>query len=436
MPDTFPHVANLQASERRFHPRQQVLYSHMLLDDDNGGVVLNISESGLAVSAVRSVTKDPVRMRFQLSESNVWIEARGRIAWTNASRQTAGVQFLTLPYEERILIRRWLASIDHLGGAAKKNLPVEEITPSIGSASAVVESASTASVSESVMPTRVTEEPAQDTAPKDLAGPSLMATDGVEIVSQYLGAGADTEGFAAIEDTEKPRFAASESADAVSAPQLEAAAPIVENSEQDLVAPDQAELLPIGEARDPGTGSAPEKTRPDTHPPLYLSYEEAPPIRAKVDLERTSSPRHSRLWTGVVLVALVLLAFALLGRYFRRAALNKRSVEFPATASQPGLPPSESVTQQNPPVSADLKQPLDQRGYVLQVGAMAHKENADALAEALRGKNFPAFVSHLEHDHFYFVFVGPYSDVDSALRAKTDLKKQGLESIRMPPRNP
>jgi len=115
--------------------------------------------------------------------------------------------------------------------------------------------------------------------------------------------------------------------------------------------------------------------------------------------------------------------------------VNKGSAEVPATASQPAAPPIEPVTPQNPPVSANLKQPLDRPGLVLQVGAMSHKDNADALAEQLRKKDFPAFVSHLEHDHFYYVFVGPYSDVDSMLRARTDLKKEGFESIQMP-RNP
>jgi cell division septation protein DedD len=68
---------------------------------------------------------------------------------------------------------------------------------------------------------------------------------------------------------------------------------------------------------------------------------------------------------------------------------------------------------------------------MLQVGAMAHKENADALVQALQRRNFPVFVSQ-GADRFYRVVVGPYTDVDSTLRAKEELKEQGFASIRTP----
>lgn len=63
---------------------------------------------------------------------------------------------------------------------------------------------------------------------------------------------------------------------------------------------------------------------------------------------------------------------------------------------------------------------------------MTHKENADALAEILRRRYFPAIVSHPGTDRFYRVVVGPYRDADSALTAKEELKGQGFESIRTP----
>ena len=445
MPETFQHVANLEASERRFHPRQQVLYSHILLDDDNGGIVLNISESGLAMSAVRSLTSDSLHMRFQLSQSSTWIEATGRIAWTNASGQTVGVQFVGLPYEGRIRIRRWLASIDHLSATTKQNPSIEEIAPPVRLAPTTLEPAST--VSTPVPPTsaEVIGDAKQDAGDLPESPPADEETEKLELVSQYFRATADPstimDGNAPTEEIEleQPASAALESADAASVPEFEAREEVVEM--------DSEQVPPVAsEARDLGTSSqdveAPsampataENTAPDSHPPLYLSYEEAPPVGSKVGRELASRPGHSRLWIGLLLVALVLLAFFFLGHFVRHAAVNKRSVEVPATASLPTAPPSEPVTPQNPPVSANLKQPLDHPGFLLQVGAMTHKDNADALAEQLRKKDFPAFVSHLEHDRFYYVFVGPYSDVDAMLKAKTGLKKEGFESIQMS-RNP
>jgi cell division septation protein DedD len=60
------------------------------------------------------------------------------------------------------------------------------------------------------------------------------------------------------------------------------------------------------------------------------------------------------------------------------------------------------------------------------MGAMTLKDNADALAESLRKKYFPAFVSH-HGNRFYRVVVGPYSDADSTLKAKEELKEEGFE---------
>ena len=443
MPDTFQHVANLQASERRFHPRQQVLYSLIELEDDNGGIILNISESGLAMAAVRSLTTDPLDMRFQLSQSSVWIKAQGRIAWTNASRQTAGVQFLGLPYEERILIRRWLASIEHVNTTATMSPPVEEIAPPIKSAPAALEQ----TLPESATAPEVMEDSKQVTAPKDPAGLPTIGEGGedLETISQYFGAAFDTETIVhrhipmGENALEKPP-AAQESANAASTPGFETEH-LIKNPEQDLVNPDHV-LSTTREPRDletdwqdfQATSAMPEvagNTVPDTRPPLYLSYEKEPPVRVTTGREPTR-PRHSFQWAGILLVVLALIAFFFLGRLFRRSGNNRPSVAVQNAASQPALPSPEPVAPKNPPVSTDLKQPLDRPGFVLQVGAMTHKENADALAATLQSKQFPAFISHHGNERFYLVVVGPYGDLDSAARVKTDLKEGGFESIQRP----
>ena len=92
--------------------RQRVLLSCLQLKDDNGGIVLDISEQGLAMQAVKSLGDDAyTRLRFQLSQSNYWVETQGRIAWISASKQTAGVEFIDLSYESLIFIRNWISSI-------------------------------------------------------------------------------------------------------------------------------------------------------------------------------------------------------------------------------------------------------------------------------------------------------------------------------------
>ncbi len=65
-------------------------------------------------------------------------------------------------------------------------------------------------------------------------------------------------------------------------------------------------------------------------------------------------------------------------------------------------------------------------GLVLQVGAMMHRENADALVATLRKQSFPAFVLERDGDSFYRVDVGPYPDGSNARIAKTELESGGF----------
>ena len=97
-------------TDRRLHSRQSVLFAYLELSESNGGIVLNISEGGLAVQAVGTIVDTHVsQIRFQLPQSADWLESSGRIAWTSASKKTAGVEFLDLSSEARAQIRDWLS---------------------------------------------------------------------------------------------------------------------------------------------------------------------------------------------------------------------------------------------------------------------------------------------------------------------------------------
>src|SRR5271167_1940995 len=102
MSDTFQSRGGPRTSERRQCPRQRVPFSYIQLEHDNGGVLLDISEHGLSMQAVAILTDgESPRMRFQLSQSQPWIETQGRIAWVSASMKTAGLEFIGLPEEAR-----------------------------------------------------------------------------------------------------------------------------------------------------------------------------------------------------------------------------------------------------------------------------------------------------------------------------------------------
>jgi TonB family protein len=100
----------VSASERRAYVRQPIpSLAYVELDEGNGGIILNISEGGLSVQAVAGLMDDLLPgVRFQLAETDTWIEANARITWTNETRKLAGLEFVDLSEDCRGNIRKWL----------------------------------------------------------------------------------------------------------------------------------------------------------------------------------------------------------------------------------------------------------------------------------------------------------------------------------------
>jgi periplasmic protein TonB len=98
--------------ERRLHPRwapSSLVYVE--LGGNNGGVVLNIIEDGMALRAAQSLQGELLpRMRFRLPRSQNWIETSGQIVWTGKSEKEIGVRFTDLPDAARDQIKHWIAS--------------------------------------------------------------------------------------------------------------------------------------------------------------------------------------------------------------------------------------------------------------------------------------------------------------------------------------
>jgi TonB family protein len=97
--------------ERRVYPRQSIQsLAYVELGEGNGGIVLNVSEGGMAVQAIMSLMNDELpRVRVKLSHSNKGIEAEGRIAWSSDLRKLVGVEFVDLPQQARSLIQEWIS---------------------------------------------------------------------------------------------------------------------------------------------------------------------------------------------------------------------------------------------------------------------------------------------------------------------------------------
>jgi len=114
-------------SERRIQVRQRVLLSCLELGEDNGGIVLNISQGGLALQAIAELIDDESpKMRFQLSQSQTWVEAKGRIAWRSDSKKAVGVEFIALPDEAREQIQAWIFLASDLSEFYENTVPLEK----------------------------------------------------------------------------------------------------------------------------------------------------------------------------------------------------------------------------------------------------------------------------------------------------------------------
>jgi hypothetical protein len=133
-PDVERHVpleAIHATRERRLQMRATPGSSaYIALDDINGGVVLNISETGMAVGAADLlVVADYLpHVRFRLPNVAQRIKVSAQVVWLAESKKEVGMRFVDLTAETRNQIANWIASEkpspEFAGSAA---VPVESL---------------------------------------------------------------------------------------------------------------------------------------------------------------------------------------------------------------------------------------------------------------------------------------------------------------------
>jgi len=105
-----------------------------------------------------------------------------------------------------------------------------------------------------------------------------------------------------------------------------------------------------------------------------------------------------------------------------KADTNATSATAPATTTQPAQTPATN--------SADPTTMLPTSGYFVQVAAVSKQEDADALVDALKKKEYPAFVAtQSTTDKLFRVQLGPFSDVREAEAMRTKLVGDGYSPI-------
>jgi DedD protein len=100
-------------------------------------------------------------------------------------------------------------------------------------------------------------------------------------------------------------------------------------------------------------------------------------------------------------------------------------------ASTAAAPAQAAPASQTPATNSDAPSTvLPTSAYFVQVAAVTKQEDADALVDALKKKDYPAFVApQTKMDNFFHVQVGPYSDAKDAEATRTRLIADGYSPI-------
>ena len=115
-----------------------------------------------------------------------------------------------------------------------------------------------------------------------------------------------------------------------------------------------------------------------------------------------------------------------------------------ATASQPGTtakPADQQTTPDRttganptpaastPDQAAPVPPPQPGSGYFVQVAAVSKQEDAQALVESLKSRQYEAFIADASPDKFFHVQVGPFADVKEARSMRARLVNDGYNPI-------
>jgi len=91
--------------------------------------------------------------------------------------------------------------------------------------------------------------------------------------------------------------------------------------------------------------------------------------------------------------------------------------------------PSNAPATDNPKALPDPGAPPPMNGYYVQVAAVSKQEDAQALVEALKKKQYSAFASTAAGDKLFHVQLGPFGDVKEAESIRGKLVSDGYNPI-------
>ena len=93
---------------RAQHRHELRTLAYVTLDQANGGIVRNLTHSGIGVQVVAAVRpRQQLRVRFELRYPRLQVETRAEVVWATFSGQ-CGIRFLDMPPALKLQINRWI----------------------------------------------------------------------------------------------------------------------------------------------------------------------------------------------------------------------------------------------------------------------------------------------------------------------------------------
>ena len=102
-------AARASPANQRRHFRYKIRnLAYVTLGPDNGGILRDVSETGVSIQSVRPLTPEEcVPVRFELLRPRARVEGSGRVVWTDSTNQ-AGLELLELSQRSRRSLKEWL----------------------------------------------------------------------------------------------------------------------------------------------------------------------------------------------------------------------------------------------------------------------------------------------------------------------------------------
>lgn len=108
---------------------------------------------------------------------------------------------------------------------------------------------------------------------------------------------------------------------------------------------------------------------------------------------------------------------------------SRESTDTPAKQESVAASNTPSASSDAKPAPPDPAVAPSQGSYYVQVAAVSKQEDAEALVDALKKKQYPAFASNGSTDKLIHIQVGPYGDVKEAEAMRTKLTGDGYNPI-------